>query len=194
MMIPTVTSTDIFSTLEQQDKILNHATTHGFIAAMASAPYHLSPEEWLSYLWGGDDNAPFSSAAQLEQYCEYVVELWNNTKESLLEGSWQWAGEYTLDDVEIVNLATRDFCEGFLQGWQLCRDDWEALMPQDSEDSALLGGVLLSLSMLYDPETSLETLSQSGHEGLDQFTEIFTAIPVMLCGLAKLGQQRANQQ
>lgn len=189
-----MTALDIFSSTDLQDKILNQATTHGFIVAMASAPYHLSPDEWLSYLWGGDESAPFVTASQLEQYCEYVVNLWNQTRESLLLGNWKWSADYMLDDIEIVNRAARDFCEGFLQGWQLCRDDWEVVMPQDGEDNALLGGLLLSISMLYDPATSLETLKQNGHEDLDQFTEIFQAIPVMLCGITKLGQQRASQQ
>lgn len=52
-----------------------------------------------------------------------------------------------------------------LQGWQLARDDWEVLMPENSSDNTLLGGVLLSLSMLYDPETSIATLYEQGFIG-----------------------------
>ena len=65
-------------------------------------------------------------------------------------------------------------------------------MPEASEDSALLGGVLLSLSMLYDPETSIATLAEQGIEGLEQFEEIFNAIPTMLCGLAMRGSMLAE--
>ncbi|CAH8232558.1 hypothetical protein VAE063_950101 [Vibrio aestuarianus] len=67
-------------------------------------------------------------------------------------------------------------------------------MPEDSQDNALLGGVLLSLSMLYDPETSLVTLAEQGLQGLDQFEEIYNAIPVMLCGLTQRGVQLAENQ
>ena len=93
-----------------------------------------------------------------------------------------------------MNTAARDFCEGLLQGWQIARDDWETLMPEDSEDNALVGGVLLSLSMLYDPETSIATLAEQGIEGLEQFEEIFNAVPVMLCGLTQRGIALAEAQ
>ncbi len=99
-----------------------------------------------------------------------------------------------LDDQDIVSANTRDFCEGVLQGWQLSRDDWETLMPDDSEDSALLGGVLLSLTMLYDPETTIATLAEQGMEGLEQFEEIFNAMPMMLCGLTQRGVMLAEQE
>ncbi len=99
-----------------------------------------------------------------------------------------------LDDQDIVSANTRDFCEGVLQGWQLSRDDWETLMPDDSEDSALLGGVLLSLTMLYDPETTITTLAEQGMEGLEQFEEIFNAMPMMLCGLTQRGVMLAEQE
>jgi uncharacterized protein len=60
-------------------------------------------------------------------------------------------------------------------------------MPDGTEDSALLGGVILSLSMLYDPETSIATLAEQGIQGLEQFEEIFNAMPTMLCGLTMRG-------
>ena len=92
----------------------------------------------------------------------------------------------------IVTESVRDFAEGLLQGWQLSRDDWETLMPEESEDNALLGGVLLSISMLYDPETAIMTLSEQGLTGLDEFQEIYNAIPVMLCGLTQRGNELAQ--
>lgn len=52
----------------------------------------------------------------------------------------------SLSESEIVNEETREYCEGMLQGWTLTRDDWETLMPEDSPENALLGGVLLSIS------------------------------------------------
>ncbi|WP_340479172.1 UPF0149 family protein [Vibrio anguillarum] len=179
---------------ELEDKLLNEAKTQGFVASMASAPNLLPPEEWLPFLWGGEEIAPFSEGKQLETYFQLIVEMWNDYRPALLENQWSWPAGCSLDEQEIVTEHVRDFCEGFLQGWQLTRDDWETLMPEDSQDNALLGGVLLSLSMLYDPETSLATLSQQGMQGLDQFEEIYQAIPVMLCGLTQRGAQLALEQ
>ncbi|EKO3563755.1 UPF0149 family protein [Vibrio metschnikovii] len=180
-----MTLNDILSAADLEDKLLNEAKTQGFITAMALAPNVLPPSEWLPFLWGGDDTAPFSDAKQMESYLGLIIRLWNEYRPALLDGSWTWPEGCELDEEDIVTQNTRDFCEGVLQGWQLTRDDWEVLMPENSQENALMGGVLLSLSMLYDPETSLATLAEQGMNDLDQFTEIYNAIPVMLCGLTQ---------
>ncbi|EKO3556335.1 UPF0149 family protein [Vibrio metschnikovii] len=180
-----MTLNDILSAADLEDKLLNKAKTQGFITAMALAPNVLPPSEWLPFLWGGDDTAPFSDAKQMESYFGLIIRLWNEYRPALLDGSWSWPEGCELDEEDIVTQNTRDFCEGVLQGWQLTRDDWEVLMPENSQENALMGGVLLSLSMLYDPETSLATLAEQGMNDLDQFTEIYNAIPVMLCGLTQ---------
>jgi len=161
---------------------------------MAAAPNVLDPTEWIPYLWGGEEVAPFTDGVQFEQYADLVIELWNTTRPALLDGTWKWPENYTLDEKEMVSDQTRAFTEGALQGWQLARDDWETLMPENSQDNALLGGVLLSLSLLYDPETAIETLKEHKVEGLEQFEEIYNAIPMMLCGLTQRGAELSELQ
>ncbi len=185
---------ELLSLPELEGKLINEAKTYGFVTAMAAAPHVLSPHDWLAFLWGGEETAPFTDGEQLETYIDQIIALWNTYRPALLDNTWQWPDCCRLDEEEIVTEGTRDFCEGLLQGWQLTRDDWETLMPEDSENSALLGGVLLSLSMLYDPETSIATLAEQGIEGLDQFEEIFNAMPMMLCGLTIRGAALAEQQ
>lgn len=189
-----MTLQEILTLPELEDKLLNEAKSRGFVAAMACSPNVLPPQEWLPFLWGGEEVAPFSDGEQLETYIQHIIDMWNQYRSALLDGSWVWPEGYNLDEEEIVNDHVRDFCEGVLQGWQLARDDWEVLMPEESQDNALLGGVLLSLSMLYDPETALTTLNEQGMEGLDQFEEIYNAIPVMLCGLTQRGVALAEAQ
>ncbi len=193
-MVITLTLQELLAQPELQDKLINEAKTRGFVTAMAAAPNLLPPQEWLPFLWGGEEVAPFSDGEQLEIYIEHIIAMWNEYRPALLENRWQWPEACQLDEEEIVNEAARDFCEGLLQGWQLARDDWETIMPQDSEDSALLGGVLLSVSMLYDPETSIATLAEQGIEGLEQFEEIFKSIPMMLCGLTMRGVTLAQAE
>ncbi|KAB1454819.1 UPF0149 family protein [Vibrio panuliri] len=184
-----MTLQEILSLPELEGKLINQAKTQGFVTAMAAAPHSLDPHEWLPFLWGGEEVAPFSDGEQFECYIEQVIALWNQYRPELMNNQWQWPESCALDEEEIVTEQTRDFCEGLLQGWQLSRDDWEAIMPEDSQDNALLGGVLLSLTMLYDPETSIATLAEQGIEGLEQFEEIFNAMPTMLCGLTMRGMQ-----
>ncbi|MYM58170.1 UPF0149 family protein [Vibrio sp. OCN044] len=188
-----MTLNEILAQPELKDRLINEPKTQGFVTAMAAAPNLLPPQEWIPFLWGGEEVSPFGDGEQLESYIELVIAMWNEYRPDLLEDQWVWPEECKLDDADIVNQEARDFCEGLLQGWQLTKDDWEAIMPENSEDNALLGGVLLSISMLYDPETCLATLSEQGIEGLEQFEEIFNAIPPMLCGLTARGALLVDQ-
>jgi len=176
------------------EQLLSKAQTHGFVTAMAAAPHLLDPSEWLAFLWGGDEASPFASHEELEAYANEIVNLWNETREALLTGQWQWPEGCELDDKELVSEATRELAEGILQGWQLARDDWETIMPEESEDNALLGGVLLCFSLLYDPENAMEALSQEGADGLAQFEEIFKSVPTMLCGLTLRANALVQEQ
>lgn len=182
------TLTDFVQRPELADKLLNEHQTRGFITAMAAAPYIINPSEWIAYLWGETEVAPFEGSQDLENYLQVIVTLWNETRAALFHNDWQWPSDCRLDDKDIINPQAKDFTEGLLQGWQITRDDWETLMPEDTQDSALLGGVILSISLLYDPETALSVLSEYGADGLAQFEEIFHAMPSMLCGLAQKGQ------
>ncbi len=65
-------------------------------------------------------------------------------------------------------------------------------MPENTDGNALLGGVVLSISLLYDPETALSTMEAQGAEELAQFEEIFNAMPTMLCGLTLHGAALAE--
>lgn len=179
---------------EFSQHLLNEQQTRGFITAMAAAPHLINPNEWLAFLWGGDEQSPFDTHEQLESYANIIVDIWNHERKALLSGSWAWPEGCALDDMEIVNDATRDFSGGLLQGWSLARDDWETLMPEHSEESALLGGVILSISLLYDPETALAAMQEEGAGELAQFEEIFNAMPVMLSGLTLKGQQLAANE
>ncbi|MHA2937980.1 UPF0149 family protein [Vibrio sp. RC27] len=186
--------TELFAQLEPTEQLMNESSTRGFITAITCAPMLLPAEEWLPFLWGGTESAPFSDGAQFEQYCQTIVELWNNTREQLLEQTWQWPNNCLLDEEQLVNQATQDFCEGFLQGWQLTQDDWQNLVEEESEDNALIGGILLTISMLYDPETAIATLEQSDAAELSQFEEIYNAIPRMVCGLTLKGLELEQAQ
>ncbi|MGR5146211.1 UPF0149 family protein [Photobacterium alginatilyticum] len=176
------------------EQLLSEAQTRGFVTAMAAAPHLIDPSEWLAFLWGGDETSPFESHEELEAYANEIVNMWNQSREDLLTGQWHWPEGCTLDDKELVTEATRELAEGMLQGWQLSRDDWDTIMPEGSEDNALLGGVLLCFSLLYDPENAMEALSQEGADGLAQFEEIFTSVPTMLCGLTIKAQALAQEQ
>ncbi|NGN96629.1 UPF0149 family protein [Grimontia sp. S25] len=177
-----------------EPKLLSATQTEGFVTAMAAAPHLIDPSEWLAFMWGGEEEAPFGSHEQLEQYANIIVEMWNEQRGALLSNEWQWPEPCALSESEIVNEATREYCEGMLQGWTLCRDDWETLMPEDSQENALLGGVLLSISLLFDPESALAVMEEQGAAELAQFEEVFNGMPVMLCGLTMRAMQMVEAQ
>lgn len=183
---------DFYTQIDNADQLLPADVIRGYVTALAAAPHIIPPEEWIAQLWGGNE-PPFVDAAALESFCQAVVDEWNNNRQALLEQTWRWPDGCTLDEAEIVSQGVRDYCEGLLQAWHLVKDDWETLIPAESEESALLGGVVLSISMLYDPETALTTLADYGAEGLQQFEEIYNAMPQMLCGLALRGYNLAQE-
>ncbi|OOE33418.1 hypothetical protein BZG04_13505 [Salinivibrio kushneri] len=187
-----MTLSDFLTHHADSEQLLNEMQTRGVVTAMAAAPHVISPSEWLPVMWGGEEQAPFENHEQFEQYANLIVDIWNEQRQQLLEKTWQWPEGCLLDDAEIVNQATRDFAEGLLQGWSLTRDDWETLMPENTDGNALLGGVVLSISLLYDPETALSTMEAQGAEELAQFEEIFNAMPTMLCGLTHHGAALAE--
>ncbi|MGL6055328.1 MAG: UPF0149 family protein, partial [Vibrio metschnikovii] len=101
-----MTLNDILSAADLEDKLLNEAKTQGFITAMALAPNVLPPSEWLPFLWGDDDTAPFSDAKQMESYFGLIIRLWNEYRPALLDGSWSWPEGCELDEEDIVTQNT----------------------------------------------------------------------------------------
>lgn len=166
--------------------LLPEMQTRGFLTALAAAPYPIDPKEWISLLWGGAEQAPFTSHAQFEQYAQIIVEIWNQEGEDLLTHCWKWPDECTLSDDSIVNEQTREYCEGMLQGYAWTKDDWHSLIKPDSTESELLDGVLLSISLLFDPDAALLAIEeQNGAIELEQFKEIYDNMPIMLSGLTQ---------
>lgn len=177
-----------------RDNLMTPEQTAGFISALATAPYPLDPSQWISYLWGQSEQAPFEDGQALEQYLESVINLWNQIRPALLDGTWEWPQTYALDEADIVNSNLRHFCEGFLQAWPLIQDDWQTLFAEESEENALIGGLLLSVSMLFDPESALESLNEQGYQEMDAFHEIYQAMPQMLTGLTQIGAQATQEK
>ncbi len=66
-------------------QLLNEMQTRGVVTAMAAAPHVISPSEWLPVMWGGDEQAPFESHEQFEQYANLIVDIWNAQRQQLLE-------------------------------------------------------------------------------------------------------------
>lgn len=73
-----------------EGKILNEYQIRGFVTSMAAAPNVIDPAEWLAFLWGGEETAPFSAHEQLEAFANQVINIWNDARPQLLEGSWQY--------------------------------------------------------------------------------------------------------
>ncbi|WP_087026140.1 UPF0149 family protein [Thaumasiovibrio subtropicus] len=185
---------DFYQQQPQNEGLLTPFQGLGFVTAMAAAPNIIDPAEWIAFFWGGEEQAPFESAQDFEAFANAVVDSFNEIRDKLFSHEWQWPAACQLDEENIVTSECQALCEGLLQGWQLARDDWETLMPESSEDNALLGGVLLSLSLLFDPETAIAELASQGIQGLEQFEEIYNAMPQMLCGLTLKGQQLLAEQ
>ncbi len=167
--------------------VLSAIETEGFLTAIAASPKIINAEDWLPYLWGNDVHLPFSSKEELEQYSAFVIQLWEEKRVSLIENTWKWHCECGLSDTNLVNDATREYCEGLLDGFAFTRALWENLMPEGSPDNNLLNGVLLSVGLLFNPEEGIHMMKAQNAEDLTRFDKIYHAVPAMLSGLTQRG-------
>ena len=88
-----MTLNEILAQPELKDRLINEPKTQGFVTAMAAAPNLLPPQEWIPFLWGGEEVSPFGDGEQLESYIELVIALWNEYRPDLLEDQWVWPAE-----------------------------------------------------------------------------------------------------
>lgn len=177
--------------------VLSEMQTDGFLTALAMTPHLLDPSQWLPYFWGPQNDAPFSTPQQIEQYANILLQRCDLQRHALLSNQWNWPNECVLYDENIVNIAVRDYCEGILQGWALVKEQWNGLMPENSAENALLNGVLLSISLLFDHKTARSEKDiniELTQEALAEFKEIFDGIPIMLCGLTIRALELSEQK
>lgn len=176
--------------------LLSPMQIQGIIMALAISPHFYEPNLWVPMMWGNQEPAPFHSHEQLEQFANILISQWEQQHQALLSNQWHWPKECTFCLHQGVNLAARDFCEGLLQGWAITQKDWDALIAQDQQENALLGGVLLSISLLFDPQSALTEIEQENSsnemQNTHQLKEIFDAMPIMLSGLAMRAHQMAH--
>ncbi len=111
--------TDFIAENGLESQLMSPMQIEGFVTALAAAPHVIDPAEWLAYLWGGEETAPFSTHEQLEQFARLVVERWNASRKALFEGNWQWPSLCQLDEAELVSEGTREFADGLLQAGAL---------------------------------------------------------------------------
>ena len=185
---------DFIASHELTPFVLSSMQTQGFLSALAAAPQRIDPTQWLSLLWGATENAPFSSHEEFEQYAQIIVDIWEQQRQDLLSNNWVWPEECGLSDELIVNEATRTYCEGLLQGYAWTKEDWDTLTHENALEPELLEGVLLSISLLFDPDAAISAIEQQGGTVMDQFNEIFDGMPVMLSGLTQRAFQHVQRQ
>ncbi|CAH0533009.1 hypothetical protein VST7929_00860 [Vibrio stylophorae] len=184
------TLSDFVQQPELQQQLLSESQIHGVITALACAPHPIDPQEWFSLLWGGEEQSPFTSSEALEQFANLIVQLWNENRATLLQGQWQWPESCALDEEALINDETQAFAEGFLQGWQICQDDWYNLIGESEATNQMVGGCLLAFSLFCEPQAAINELVSQGIENVDeQFHELFQSTPELLNGLTYLGQQ-----
>ena len=132
----------------------------GYLTAIVTGPATILPSQWLPGIWGdGEDDAPeYESVEQAQRILELIMRHMNGII---------WTLQYDADafdpllDSMVYEGDPREYVEGevwangFLQGIELCRQDWQPLFDDPAARAALRPIQLLGAEELTAAEAAL---------------------------------------
>jgi len=132
----------------------------GYLTAIVIGPATILPSQWLPGIWGeGEDDAPeYESVEQAQRILELVMRHMNGII---------WTLQYDADAFEplldsmVYEGDPREYVEGgmwaygFMQGIELCRQDWQPLFDDPAVRDALRPIRLLGADELTEAEEAL---------------------------------------
>ncbi len=156
-------------------------TLDGYLTAIVIGPATILPSQWLPDIWGaGEDDAPeYESMEQAQRILELVMRHMNGII---------WTLQYDADafdpllDSMVYPGDQREYVEGemwahgFMQGIELCRQDWQPLFDDPSAMEALRPIRLLGADELTETEEALTRWPAQREEFTEQLAGSVAAI------------------
>lgn len=150
-------------------------TLNGYLTAIAIGPTTLTFDRWFSRIWGPaeEDMPAFESQNEAQRIINLIIRHFNgiiavlehdpDAIEPLFEAIDTDDGEEYLDG--------EMWADGFMQGVDLCRQDWQPLF-EDDEGATILSPILL---LNFEDDTPLDELDIA--KTLQHRSELTQCIP-----------------
>ena len=142
------------------DEAMMLDTLNGYLSAIVIGPATILPSQWLPGVWGeGEDAAPgYESIEQAQRILELIMRHMNGIIWTLQYDADAFApllGSMVYPDDPREYLEGEMWAYGFMQGIELCRQDWQPLFDDPSASAALRPIRLLGADELTEAEEAL---------------------------------------
>jgi len=136
---------------------------YGFLFAVASAPDHVLPTEWIPAIFDAEQ-PPFADEAQGVRFHHVVMALHNQLSREVQDANVRLPACIELRQPAEANFAKDAplmlWSRGFAQGHDWLEEAWDVDLPQDVDDD--LGACLSALLFFLDPKFATALLEESG--------------------------------
>jgi uncharacterized protein len=163
------------------DEAMTLDTLDGYLTAIVVGPATLVPSQWLPGVWGeSEDDAPvYESMEQAQRILELLLRHMNGII---------WTLQYDADAFDpligsmVYENDPREYIDGemwaygFMQGIELCRQDWQPLFDDSSAMEALRPIYLLGADELSETEEALTRWPAQREELSQQLAAAVAAI------------------
>jgi yecA family protein len=136
---------------------------YGFLFAVASAPDHVLPTEWIPAIFDAEQ-PPFADEGQGVRFHHVVMALHNQLSREVLDANVRLPACIEMRQPAEANFAKDAplmlWSRGFAQGHDWLEEAWDVDLPQDVDDD--LGACLSALLFFLDPRFATALLEESG--------------------------------
>lgn len=134
------------------EEVMDIATLDGFLTAIVSGPETIMPSEWLPVVWGDPAGPEFQSKGQAERIMNYIMRHMNSIIHSLMDNPEEYSPLFYSRKVKGNKyVITEEWCDGYLLGMELRREEWKPLSDDDENFAKILPIIVMS-SKPYDKE------------------------------------------
>ena len=152
------------------DSVLDVSELDGLLTAILSGPTVIEPAQWLTALWGGEDQIPrWSSEQEMNRFMDLTFQHMNDIDQRLNDAPDQFDPMFGyLEEGDEEQVIVDEWCFGYLRGVAL--GDWPPL-PEGLEPA--LGAIALHgqeenapLLEQMTPEAYVQSLADIGDAAL----------------------------
>lgn len=123
-----------------EEQAMNLEEMDGFFTALICGPSVVLPREYLNEIWGSSESCeewtPFESTEEFKGFLHLVMRHWNHVARALQTEEFFMPMLMTDDGDEWPK--AHDWARGFVRGMSMRPDEWDVLVRDEDDGSAVL--------------------------------------------------------